>query len=513
MSSWVGGNSIPMAGCTKLDSNLRSYALIICAGLLVFSPCLFNFFVSDDFIWINQGADFSLHDFFQEDEEAGNNIFRPLISPFFFVLYRIFGLSAVGYHLISIVFHILNGLLLFSVLLRLSLSRDLALVSSLVFLTHFAHEETVLWISSNCVLVCWFLSLASVSAFLKWLNHGTGRWYLMSLVLGASAPLTREDALFLPVILSLIVGWSVFLAKRKAISLTGRRRRWINVMSVVPFFLLGLVYLYLRSICLSGLRMQSLFSLAPVSVIRNLAYFLANLSLPLRPFFDAVGYHHSAEINSTIGKIAADPPLTVSLASLLVIAGLAAALAIWILEKTGAGFRLSVIVFLMALTPVLFFPGFGLRLTYLPLLGFCPMAGLALLWMAKRAAQVLPRLKGRHVSIAITLVIVLNFFILLERHIWWTKAGRICHQTITSAWIAVSSLPVGSAACFEELPDRLHGAYILNNGMVEAMNLFRPAYHNQIRIVNDKEPYETKLRKSHGFYRFRYERGGFRRLF
>ncbi len=506
-------NSVPMTECAKPDSNPWNYILIVCAGILVFSPCLFNFFVSDDFIWLDRGVNLSLRSLFQENETASYNIFRPLIPPLFFGLHRIFGLCAWGYHLTSIALHILNGLLFFSILLQFSLRRDLALVSSLVFVTHFAHEETVLWISSNCVLACWFLLLASVLAFLRWLTHG-GIWpYLVSLSLAAIALLAREDALVLPVILPVILGLYVLL--RQPGTAGGFDRTWKlgRLLSMLPFFVSVLLYLYLRGISLPHLSAQSLVSLSPANVVRNFAYFSANVSLPLRPIYDLIGYHHSRAINSAVSGITAAPPMLVSVASLLAVVGLVLVLGTWMVGKRSKGFKLSVAAFLAALFPLLFFRGCGLRFTYLPLLGFSPMAAVVLLWLVKKTTDRISLFQNKCLSVSIIIVVCFNFLVLLERHPWWMRASRTCEETIAAAWAEVSSLPDRSTVCLQGLPARLHGAYIFNAGFVEAMHLFHPESRSRMTLLTDRDFRVNEGENPDSCYLFEYEEGRFRRLF
>ncbi|MGB2804430.1 MAG: hypothetical protein WBD64_05995 [Candidatus Zixiibacteriota bacterium] len=154
---------------TNTDMYSINRILIICAGVFVFSPCLFAFFVSDDFFWISKGANLSLGDLYPIASTATYNMFRPLVIVLFSAFHRVFGLSPFGYHLTSILVHALNGLLFYSILSRLSLKRDVALAAAVIFVTHFAHEESVFWISSICVLGCWFFSLSSILAFLAWI--------------------------------------------------------------------------------------------------------------------------------------------------------------------------------------------------------------------------------------------------------------------------------------------------------------------------------------------------------
>jgi len=506
----MNDNPLLTAQHVRTDSHFINYILIVCAGLFVFSPCLFNFFVSDDFGWISKGVNLSIDDLYHNAEEATYNIFRPLIPALFFVLHQVFGLSAFGYHFSSIVFHILNALLFYNILLHLSLRRDAAVVSSLIFVTHFAHEETVFWISSICVLCSWFFSLSSILAFLKWLKDAKIWLYFLSLGLGMVALFIREDALILPLILSVILWVKYLRSKQRITNGLGHKTKSMAMISLVPFFVMLLGYLYLRSISLPHLRFAALLSLNPTNFIRNFAYFLVNLTFPVRLIFDTIGYHHSRMINSALNNI--DSNLIVVIASFLVIIVSIFVFFEWV-RKTNRDLRLFVIIFVITLFPCLFFKGYGLRFTYLPLLGFSPIAAYFLISLVKKITIRSPRLKRRYVYVSVAIIVAFNFLVLFERHLWWAKASRICEETITNAGTVVSLLPAGSTVCFMDLPTRLQGAYILNTGFVEAMNLFYPSYHNEIKTVDSGSFHLLKEGNLKNCYLFEYENGEFHRLF
>ena len=498
-----------MAQYLRTNSHLINYIFIICAGILIFSPCLFNFFVSDDFVWISRGANLSFENLFHNAETVTYNIFRPLIPALFFVFHQVFGLSAFGYHLGSLVFHILNGLLFYNILLHLSLRRDVAVVSSLIFVTHFAHEETVFWISSICVLCSWFFSLSSILAFLKWLKDAKIWLYFLSLGLGMVALFIREDALILPLILSVILWVKYLRSKQRITNGLGHKTKSMAMISLVPFFVMLLGYLYLRSISLPHLRFAALLSLNPTNFIRNFAYFLVNLTIPIRLVFDGIGYHHSRTVNSALNDI--DSNVIIVIAGFLVIVVSILLFSVWV-RKTNKDFKPLVVMFIAALLPCLFFKGYGLRFTYLPLLGFAPIAAHFLLSLVRAIISRTLWLKTRYVYVTIIITVFFNFLVLFERHVWWGKASSICEQAIVNAGTVVSSLPAGSTVCFVDLPTRLHGAYILHAGFPEAIGLFYPSHRHRIETV-DPGDLDT-LRESHmeNCYIFKYEEGEFHRL-
>jgi hypothetical protein len=257
--------------------------------------------------------------------------------------------------------------------------------------------------------------------------------------------------------------------------------------ALLPLAAILFVYFYLRSISLAHLRLGDFFSLNPTNIIRNFFYFAVNLTFPVRLVFDAVGYRYSGIINSAVNRI--DSSALVAVVCFLIVSAAIVALFTWV-RKRDASVRLSVIIFLVALLPSLFFRGYGLRFTYLPLLGFAPLAAHVLLIVAKRISGRSFWSRRLGVSAAVIVVVLLNFFILLERHVWWKRASMICEKAVTGAGELLSSLPSESKVCFVDLPRRLHGAYIFTADFGEAMDLFYPSHGHRIRTV-DSESLDT----------------------
>jgi hypothetical protein len=492
------------------QSNLRDYIFIVFAGLVVFAPSLFQSFVSDDFSWISHGANLSFKDLFHNFGGVSYNRFRPLLPIYFSILYRFFGLSPSGYHLSSMLIHVFNALLFYRLTLYIFLKKEIALLATVIFVTHFANEETVFWISSNCVLCSWFFSLLCILTFIKWLKGRNLWFYFLSLGIAIVALFFREDALVLPVILLLVMVLELLRSKQEIRKDFSHSSSSKSILNLVPFFLLVLVYLYLRSISLSDLHLDALISLNPINVIRNFTYFLFNLTFPLRLIFDVLGYQHSNAINFTVNSIVTNWLMVV--ASLLI--GTFSILVFWVwFRKASSDLKRPMVMFIILLLPCLLTKGYGLRFTYMPLLGFASLAAYFLLYSIKKINKYNRRLEQHYLFVALIIIIILNFLILFERQRWWREASRICQETVTHAGTVMSSLPEGSTVCFMGLPVRLHGAYIFNNGFIEAMSLYYPSYNSAITVGNSSKPCTPEdgiVRNHHGF---KYDNGEFFQLF
>jgi protein O-mannosyl-transferase len=140
-------------------------------------------------------------------EELGN-YYRPLFLLWLRVNDVIFGNQAWGWHLTTILAHVLTTLLVYLLALRLGIGRDVALLAALIFGLHPAHIEAVAWISGVTEPLLGILLIALFLGYLQSRAAGAHalKWKAVSLVLFALAMLEKETALILPGLL-LVYEW------------------------------------------------------------------------------------------------------------------------------------------------------------------------------------------------------------------------------------------------------------------------------------------------------------------
>ena len=135
--------------------------------------------------------------------------------------YLIWGMDPAGYHLTSLVLHVLTALVLYFVLLRLLRvaqgpgERDLtalylgALFGALLFSVHPLRVESVAWVTERRDVLSGLFSLLTVLAYLRAWDTRAGQrlgrtWLLLSLGLFACALLSKAMAVTLPFVLLLL---------------------------------------------------------------------------------------------------------------------------------------------------------------------------------------------------------------------------------------------------------------------------------------------------------------------
>ncbi len=151
----------------------------------------------------------------------------PLVYTTFLVERSLWGLNPLGYHLVNLLLHLANALLLWIILRRLSLPG--AWLAAALFALHPVQVESVAWITERKNVLSGFFSLLTVLAWLTFARGGarSRRWYPAALLLFMAALLAKTTAAVLPVTL-LLVCW-----------LAGERiGRW-RLLQAAPFVALG----------------------------------------------------------------------------------------------------------------------------------------------------------------------------------------------------------------------------------------------------------------------------------
>ena len=165
-------------------------------------------------------------------------MWRPLLMLSFAFNYGISGLSPHGYHLINILIHFLNAVLLYllleTFLKELSFGRRLGL--TLIFCLHPINTEAVTYISSRSVTMCAFFILSGFYCYVRWRHDRRTRFFLLSLASYILALMTKEIALILPM---LIITYEFIYNKN-----FWKERREI-ILGFLPFLLITLGYIFM----------------------------------------------------------------------------------------------------------------------------------------------------------------------------------------------------------------------------------------------------------------------------
>lgn len=90
--------------------------------------------------------------------------------------HRLWGLAPMGYHLVNLLLHALNGALVFIFLTYLTGQKTAALMAAVLFICHPVQVETVAWISQRKNLLCMFFFLPAFISHIRARQKDSIKW-------------------------------------------------------------------------------------------------------------------------------------------------------------------------------------------------------------------------------------------------------------------------------------------------------------------------------------------------
>lgn len=180
-------------------------SLILAIVFYVYSPVLSIFFSQDDFnhLYISRvGSLADVVNFFKPQSEA--IFYRPLSIQIGTSLTRLFfGLNPSGFHLVSMIFHLLNVFFVF-ILIKKLFNQRVALLTAFFYGLNSSHFLSVFWISEFSILAGSFFFLLSLISYTSFLQQQNKFHYYLTIIFQTAGYLSSELTLTLPFFFFLI---------------------------------------------------------------------------------------------------------------------------------------------------------------------------------------------------------------------------------------------------------------------------------------------------------------------
>jgi tetratricopeptide (TPR) repeat protein len=154
---------------------------------------------------------------------------------------QLFGLNPGRHHLVNLLFHIINALLLFGVLKQMTGAVWQSAFVAAAFALHPIHVESVAWIAerkSTLSTMFWMLTMAAYWRYVK--GHCVS-WYLLTLFVFALGLLVKPMLVTLPFVLLLLDYWPLGRIKSQIEKADDRHVLYYLIREKIPFFVLSAV--------------------------------------------------------------------------------------------------------------------------------------------------------------------------------------------------------------------------------------------------------------------------------
>ena len=150
----------------------------------------------------------------------------PVVYTTFWLEHKLWGYSPAGYHIVNVLFHMANTLLLFHLLTHLKIPA--AWVVAALFAIHPTRVEAVLWVIERKDMLSGLFYLSAAWAYIRSIENQSWRFYALALALFLLGLLSKSIVVTLPAALLLWHWW-----KRDGITSAA-------LLKTLPFFALAL---------------------------------------------------------------------------------------------------------------------------------------------------------------------------------------------------------------------------------------------------------------------------------
>ncbi|MDE2902488.1 MAG: tetratricopeptide repeat protein [Chloroflexota bacterium] len=176
---------------------------------LSYFPAFQAGFVWDDVVFTENGAVREWGDIWSLWLSPGHIEYEghywPLVYTTFWLEHKVWGFNAAGYHVVNVILHIANSLLVWRLFSRLSV-RGAWLIAA-VFAVHPLHVESVAWVIERKDLLSALFYLLAVLSWLKFQDSNRKKNYYLTLALFAAGLLSKSIVVTLPAALLVLAWW------------------------------------------------------------------------------------------------------------------------------------------------------------------------------------------------------------------------------------------------------------------------------------------------------------------
>ncbi|HEX6881275.1 MAG TPA: tetratricopeptide repeat protein [Terriglobales bacterium] len=314
--------------------------------------------------WSSLKQMFTLHSWAFSDYGFAGTYYRPLYLVWLLINNKLFGGTPGWFHLAGIFLHVGAVWLAFLTARRLLKDDRTAAIAALLFALHPGKVESVAWVAGLTEPLLAVFFFGSVLGYLRWQQSQAreGKWLVVSVTCFAAALLSKETAVFAPLLLLMHFGMS-----------ERPKPPFVRVARLaLPYAIVAIAYFGIRAIVMTGTNLGANLSIAKTLYTLPEA-FLWYVQHTVWPFGLSLFYPEMI-VRSAGARFVV--PLVIDLALLI---GL-----VWLMRKSVTGTVMGLWFFLMLLPPLgavlmvqphdryLYIPSFGAAVIAAGIIGKLP---------------------------------------------------------------------------------------------------------------------------------------------
>lgn len=217
------------------NKNIYFYlGLILSICILCYSSSLSNPFSNlDDQVQVTENPDIrdlDLEGIAKIFSSSYVGMYQPITTFFYAVIYHFWQLNPFAYHAFGLLLHLLNCILIFTLLRKFILNPMVILFLTAVFALHPMQVESVSWVSATSNLLFSLFFLLALIFYIGFQKNKKSWYYFFSLLFFIFSCLSKVSAVTFPLVL-LLLDW----VGNKQIKLT-------SVWNKIPFFAISFVF-------------------------------------------------------------------------------------------------------------------------------------------------------------------------------------------------------------------------------------------------------------------------------
>lgn len=118
-----------------------------------------------------------------------------------------FGMNPGAFHMMNVFYHIINTLLLFAILYKMTRAVWRSAVVAFLFALHPLHVESVVWIAERKDVLCTFWGFATMLIYIEYLRHPNALRYMIMAISFALGLMSKPMLVTFPIMLMLLDFW------------------------------------------------------------------------------------------------------------------------------------------------------------------------------------------------------------------------------------------------------------------------------------------------------------------